>query len=318
MKKSPEGFDDRSKKSCLESLASGVDSLVRLTKNLCLVALVGGAVAVTYRVQKMELDRPLARKLSFPESDSFDFSQDISKASSSDDAVLHEALPLESTSYVYRAIGEMSFYDEPGNLMANMQYFDGEAFTIAHRTLPLGSRVQLTNPETGESVWVEVTDRGPYESYGDHIPHATRHCDATTAVVHALGGDLRQGIFPGIEIEMPLSLPEEALESERTLLKNIKQSTVTVDDVEAVSTKAFYRQASQQEILSVQDLLAAWGFSIPEEEYGTTYGDVTSENVEFLIRFLSSMGLYTRKIDDWFGTGAQQGLMFLLQAEAVE
>jgi rare lipoprotein A len=36
------------------------------------------------------------------------------------------------------------------------------AMTAAHRTLPLGSIVRVTNPATGHSVVVRITDRGPF------------------------------------------------------------------------------------------------------------------------------------------------------------
>lgn len=49
-----------------------------------------------------------------------------------------------------------------GKTMANGDPFDMYANTIAHRKLPLGTRVELTNPETGQREKAVVTDRGPY------------------------------------------------------------------------------------------------------------------------------------------------------------
>jgi rare lipoprotein A len=40
--------------------------------------------------------------------------------------------------------------------------FDQNRITAAHRTLPLGTRVRVTNLENGESVVVLINDRGPY------------------------------------------------------------------------------------------------------------------------------------------------------------
>ena len=40
--------------------------------------------------------------------------------------------------------------------------FDMHALTAAHRTLPLGSHARVTNLENGDSVVVEITDRGPH------------------------------------------------------------------------------------------------------------------------------------------------------------
>jgi rare lipoprotein A len=36
------------------------------------------------------------------------------------------------------------------------------ALTAAHRTLPLGSQVRVTNTRNGQSVVVRINDRGPY------------------------------------------------------------------------------------------------------------------------------------------------------------
>ncbi len=49
-----------------------------------------------------------------------------------------------------------------GRLMANGQPFDMFADTAAHRDLPLGTRLKVTNPKNGRSVEVAVTDRGPF------------------------------------------------------------------------------------------------------------------------------------------------------------
>ncbi|HYG61176.1 MAG TPA: septal ring lytic transglycosylase RlpA family protein, partial [Thermoanaerobaculia bacterium] len=40
--------------------------------------------------------------------------------------------------------------------------FDMHALTAAHRTLPLGSRARVTNLENGETVEVQINDRGPH------------------------------------------------------------------------------------------------------------------------------------------------------------
>lgn len=52
--------------------------------------------------------------------------------------------------------------DHHGRPMANGAFFNMYADTIAHRDLPLGTRVELENQETGERARAVVTDRGPY------------------------------------------------------------------------------------------------------------------------------------------------------------
>jgi rare lipoprotein A len=49
-----------------------------------------------------------------------------------------------------------------GRRTASGERFDQDALTAAHRTLPLGTRVRVTNLENGRSVIVTVTDRGPF------------------------------------------------------------------------------------------------------------------------------------------------------------
>jgi|UniRef100_A0A7C5AMR8 rare lipoprotein A len=49
-----------------------------------------------------------------------------------------------------------------GRLMANGQPFNMYAETAAHPSLPLGTRLTLTNPQTGSTATVLVTDRGPF------------------------------------------------------------------------------------------------------------------------------------------------------------
>jgi len=49
-----------------------------------------------------------------------------------------------------------------GRPMANGEFYNMYANTIAHRDLPFGTRVELLNPETGERVRAVVKDRGPF------------------------------------------------------------------------------------------------------------------------------------------------------------
>lgn len=49
-----------------------------------------------------------------------------------------------------------------GNLTANGERFDQYALTAAHKYLPFGTRVRVTNRYTGKSVIVRINDRGPF------------------------------------------------------------------------------------------------------------------------------------------------------------
>lgn len=51
-----------------------------------------------------------------------------------------------------------------GKTMANGKRFDmRDPKTVAHKTLPLGTRVLIVNKETGDRLVAVVRDRGPYE-----------------------------------------------------------------------------------------------------------------------------------------------------------
>jgi len=54
-----------------------------------------------------------------------------------------------------------SFYVE-GAETANGEKIDPQALTAAHRTLPFGTMLRVTNLETGRTVTVRVNDRGPF------------------------------------------------------------------------------------------------------------------------------------------------------------
>jgi rare lipoprotein A len=60
--------------------------------------------------------------------------------------------------------GLASWYGAPyhSRRSSNGQVYDMNAMTAAHRTLPLGSIVRVTNVKTGHAATVRITDRGPF------------------------------------------------------------------------------------------------------------------------------------------------------------
>jgi rare lipoprotein A len=62
------------------------------------------------------------------------------------------------------AEGTASFYADRfhGNTTANGERFDMHGYTAAHRSLPFGTLVRVTNPDNGRNVIVRINDRGPY------------------------------------------------------------------------------------------------------------------------------------------------------------
>lgn len=58
--------------------------------------------------------------------------------------------------------GKASYYRPAGKITASGHPARPQALTAASKTLPLGARAKVTNVETGKSVRVTITDRGPY------------------------------------------------------------------------------------------------------------------------------------------------------------
>src|SRR5512135_76488 len=60
--------------------------------------------------------------------------------------------------------GRVSWYGPgfQGRRTASGEIFNTRALTMAHRSLPLGSHVRVTNLDNGRSVVLRVNDRGPY------------------------------------------------------------------------------------------------------------------------------------------------------------
>jgi rare lipoprotein A len=85
--------------------------------------------------------------------------------------------------------GVASWYGDhwQGRTTASGKPFDERKLTAAHRTLPLNTRVRVTNLKTGLSVEVTITDRGPYAD--------GRLIDLSKAAAKKLGM-VKEGLVP--------------------------------------------------------------------------------------------------------------------------
>ncbi|HEX8513471.1 MAG TPA: septal ring lytic transglycosylase RlpA family protein [Allosphingosinicella sp.] len=74
--------------------------------------------------------------------------------------------PVVAEEKAYKAIGQgtASYYGRElaGNRTASGERFNPHGLTAAHRTLPLGTKLRVTNVANGRSVIVRVNDRGPF------------------------------------------------------------------------------------------------------------------------------------------------------------
>ncbi|WP_200841935.1 septal ring lytic transglycosylase RlpA family protein [Actinomadura sp. K4S16] len=81
---------------------------------------------------------------------------------------------------------EASYYWE-GQMTASGEAFDPSELTAAHKTLPMGSKVRVTNKNNDRSVVVRINDRGPYAG--------GRCLDLSKAAMQKVGGT-GSGVIP--------------------------------------------------------------------------------------------------------------------------
>jgi rare lipoprotein A len=108
---------------------------------------------------------------------------------------------VDSRQLIAQSVGQASFYgNEPGEggpLTANGERYNPGGLTAAHRTLPFGTRVRVTSPNTGRSVVVRINDRGPFVG--------GRAIDLSVGAARALGltssgvGTVRMDVLGGGE-----------------------------------------------------------------------------------------------------------------------
>ena len=103
---------------------------------------------------------------------------------------------------VIEQVGEASYYGKPhqGKKTANGETFNQHAFTAAHPTLPLGSEAKVTNLENGESVQVEINDRGPHPK--------GRDIDLSQKAAQEIGVTKKEGEVP-VKVEAVIPSAQE-------------------------------------------------------------------------------------------------------------
>ncbi len=94
--------------------------------------------------------------------------------------------PAEATSQpvldniVSTQTGKASWYgSEGGSKTANGERYNPNGLTAAHRTLPFGTKVRVTNLKTGKNVIVRINDRGPF--------HGNRIIDISAGAAEVIG-----------------------------------------------------------------------------------------------------------------------------------
>jgi rare lipoprotein A len=102
---------------------------------------------------------------SHPESSAKNNSHPDAEGEESSADLAEPAIPAGATPLATE-IGRASWYGPPyhNRRGSNGEIYNMHAMTAAHRTLPLGAIVRVTNLKTGHSVLVRITDRGPFIS----------------------------------------------------------------------------------------------------------------------------------------------------------
>src|SRR5579863_9688455 len=72
-----------------------------------------------------------------------------------------QAHPISSSGLYGGYLIQASYYSS-GYRTASGERFNPNGLTAAHRSLPFGTRLQVTNPANGRSVIVRINDRGPF------------------------------------------------------------------------------------------------------------------------------------------------------------
>jgi rare lipoprotein A len=106
--------------------------------------------------------------------------------------------PVQAASPGQVQTGIASYYHDSlhGNKTASGQIYDKRKMSAAHKRLPLGTKVKVTDTKTGRSIVVRVNDRGPFIK--------GRIIDLSRRAARELG-IIRRGITP-VKVEI-LSVP---------------------------------------------------------------------------------------------------------------
>ena len=127
--------------------------------------------------------------------------------------------------------GTASYYgiDFHGKTTASGETYSQNKLTAAHKTLPLGTILKVTNAQNNKSVYVKVHDRGPFVK--------GRIVDVSTKAAELLGFRNKGTAYVKLEVVEPGSIPTDLMDS----TADIAQQNGIQD----------YDSSKQQEVTSV-------------------------------------------------------------------
>ena len=152
----------------------------------------------------------------------------------------------------WKQVGVTSFYHRSlnGNLTANGErYRHYSEMTAAHRYLPFGTKIQVTDKDTGKSIIVRINDRGPF--------HGNRVLDLSGKAAENLG-ILKRGVCK-VEVKI-LSLPNRYLAKTKQVTKPIVPKAVadinSRIDAELANLNVKPQVFPQSRMDSIEDLIS--------------------------------------------------------------
>lgn len=112
------------------------------------------------------------------------------------------SIPAYASNDRHPQTGLASWYGikQDGNKTASGEPFDMDDYTAAHKSLPLGAMVRVTNLRNGKEVTVRINDRGPFDK--------RRIIDLSCTAAKAIGL-IRSGVGR-VKVEV-VSLPQDGL-----------------------------------------------------------------------------------------------------------
>ncbi|MGZ9677049.1 septal ring lytic transglycosylase RlpA family protein [Flavobacterium sp. GNP001] len=110
--------------------------------------------------QKSTLDKNIAAKLAIEK----DTVKKIKGATVIPEKTADSALVYSGVFKPYKKQVHASYYADKfnGRRTTSGKKFDNNKYTAAHKKLPFGTKVRITNEKNGKSVVVEILDRGPF------------------------------------------------------------------------------------------------------------------------------------------------------------
>ena len=152
----------------------------------------------------------------------------------------------------WKQVGVTSFYHRSlnGNLTANGErYRHYSEMTAAHRYLPFGTKIQVTDKDTGKSIIVRINDRGPF--------HGNRVLDLSGKAAENLG-ILKRGVCK-VEVKV-LSLPNRYLAKTKQVAKpTVPKAVADINsriDAELANLNVKPQVFPQSRMDSIEDLIS--------------------------------------------------------------